>query len=209
MVSDENIDSSSLFEVLVAVVLSQNTSDKNAVKALIRLREALGGKITPSALLSASLEVVEDSLKPAGMHRRRARVLKELAEYFSKPGFSEELTSRITREGSVEKARELLVKLPGVGYKTADVVLLRFFGKPVFPVDTHIARITNRLGFTSSRRYLDISRFWMENTSPSNYLDLHLYLITHGRRVCRARNPLCSKCVLRDICSYTGRTRSA
>ncbi|ADV65043.1 endonuclease III domain-containing protein [Desulfurococcus mucosus] len=201
-VSEKHIETTSLFEVLVAVVLSQNTSDRNAVKAIARLREIGQGRITPQVILSMEQHMLEGILRPAGMYRNRARVLRKLAELFQEPGFTERLTAEVTRAGDVNEARRRLMELPGVGEKTADVVLLRYFGIPVFPVDTHISRITRRMGFTETGRYSDVSSFWMENTSPWNYLELHLYLITHGRRICKARKPLCDECVLRDLCKH-------
>lgn len=201
VVSERCIQGNRLFEIITAVILSQNTSDRNACRALQKLRELTGGVITPEAVLLLPVDKLEDALRPAGMYRNRSRVIRELASMFNQGGFQERLISEVSRS-SVEEARRLLVELPGVGWKTADVVLLRYFRKPVFPVDTHIARITMRMGFTGSRSYKHISRFWMDNTSPENYLDLHLYLITHGRRTCRARKPLCNKCVLRDMCRY-------
>jgi len=201
IVSEEYVDTKSFFEVLVAVLLSQNTSDRNAAKALKRLREICGGVITPKAILAVSEDVLEDVLRPAGMYRSRARNIRRLAYIFSEEGSIEKFVKEISSLDTIE-ARRLLKELPGVGDKTADVILLRYFGKPVFPVDTHIARITSRLGFTNSRRYGEVSGFWASNTSPENYLELHLYLITHGRRTCKARNPLCTKCVIRELCRY-------
>ncbi len=191
----------SLFEFIIGVMLSQNTSDKNAIRAYNRLVEIYGSPITPEKILSKPLEVLMDAIRPAGLYRVRASNIYELAKLFKNRDFIDELIRRL-RESSIDEARRILQSLPGVGIKTADVVLSQYFGRPVFPIDTHIRRITRRLGYVKSGKYMDISRWWMENTSRENYVELHLLLITHGRRICRARNPRCDICPLRDMCSY-------
>ncbi len=193
----------SLFEFIIGVMLSQNTSDKNAIKAYERLIKRFGDPIKPKAIAKSSLEAIMEAIRPAGMYRVRARNIHELARIFSQPGFEEELTRKI-RDAGLNEARRILMSLPGVGVKSADVILSQFFGKPAFPVDTHIRRITNRLGYVRSNNYHVLSKWWMENTSPENYVELHLLLITHGRRTCRARKPLCDECPIRDLCMYGG-----
>ncbi|MEZ0394464.1 MAG: endonuclease III [Desulfurococcaceae archaeon] len=194
-------DPGNFFEFLVAVVLSQNTSDANASKALARLKARLG-RITPEGLVSLPEEEVAELIRPAGMHVRRARVLRELARALS-GGSGEALASKL-RSMPPERAREALMELPGVGKKTADVVLLMFFNMPRFPVDTHIARVTERLGMARSRNYDEVSRAWSSCLSPEHFFEAHILLIEHGRTTCRARRPLCDACVLRDLCAYGG-----
>ncbi len=194
------VRSRGFFEFIVGVMLSQNTSDKNAIRAYEGLKKLLGGRITPEAVLSRSPEEIAEAIRPAGMYNQRARRIVELAEIFHGIG-EEELVLRI-RGSSLEEARRILTDLPGVGVKTADVVLLMYFGKPTFPVDTHITRITRRLGVLERYSYEDIRRFWMNVLDEKDYLEGHLLLITHGRRICKARNPLCSRCLLRSFCSY-------
>jgi len=190
-----------LFEFIVAVMLSQNTSDVNAIKAYIELKKLLRGSITPEKILERSVEEIADAIRSAGMQVQRALRIRELAEKFVQPGFAEELTSYVERE-SVENARRKLMELPGVGAKTADVVLLMYFNKPTFPVDTHIMRVTSRMGFVERQRYEDVRRFWMTVLKPEQYLEAHLLLITHGRETCRARKPLCGECVVSKYCRY-------
>ncbi len=192
------IHGKSLYEFIVGVLLSQNTSDRNAIRAYENLSKVLGG-ITPEKILGTRIDVIEEAIRVAGLYRARARNIVELAKIFLDKQFIEKLYSLVNK-GDIVGARKLLTSLPGIGYKTADVVLLMYFGKPVFPVDTHIARITVRLGFVDKRDYESIRLFWEKNLSPRNYLEAHLLLITHGRRVCKARKPLCSVCVLRDLC---------
>jgi len=196
-----HVRGTSLFEFLVAVMLSQNTSDANAIKAYSELKKLLGGSITPTKILTTGVEEIASAIKSAGMQMQRALRIKELAEKFAQPGFLEELVSYVERE-DVEKARRKLMELPGVGAKTADVVLLMYFGKPTFPVDTHIMRITSRMGFVEKRKYEDVRRFWMNALKPEEYLEAHLLLITHGRETCKARKPLCKDCVISKYCKY-------
>lgn len=191
-----------LFEFIVGVMLSQNTSDRNAIKAYNNLIKIYGSPLTPDKILSKPYNVLEDAIKIAGMYKQRARRIYELAKLFSKPGFEEELKEKI-KVLDVNEARQVLMELPGVGIKSADVILSQYFGKPSFPIDTHIRRITARLGYVNARDYVSISDWWRSILEPRDYLEAHLLLITHGRRICRARNPLCEKCLLtRDICKY-------
>lgn len=190
----------SLFEFIIAVMLSQNTNDRNAWRAYENLKKSLG-TITPERIESIDLEDIAMSIKIAGMYRNRALRIKELARIFKLEDIDRCIRDNLSR-GNIEEARKRLLEIPGVGYKTADVVLLMYYGVPIFPVDTHIKRITTRMGFIRKRDYDSISRFWANNTSPGNYLQLHLLLITHGRETCKARDPKCMHCVLRDLCSY-------
>lgn len=189
-----------LFEFLVAVMLSQNTNDRNAWRAYINLKNALG-EITPGKVISISESQLAELIKTAGMHNNRARRMKELASVFIEQDIEKTITSRI-RSGELEEARKILLSLPGVGVKTADVAMLMYYGKPYFPVDTHIMRITSRMGLVERVNYDAVSGFWRQNTSPGNLLRLHLLLITHGRRTCTARKPKCPECPIRDLCRY-------
>lgn len=193
----------SLFEFIVGVVLSQNTSDRNAIKALNNLYRLLGGDITPEKILNNDYRDIVEAIKPAGMQEVRAKYIVMLAEFFK----DDEKVSTLLNEinsGDIEYARLALKKLPGVGDKTCDVVLLMYFNKPTFPVDTHIARITKRLGYLERYDYNSIRRFWMKIIDPKDYLETHLLLIKHGRRVCKSKKPLCRRCVIKTVCrSYT------
>jgi len=151
------VNTRDVFETLVAIVLTQNTSDVNALRAYNRLRELLGGRITPEALLNVDVAKIEEAIKPAGLARIRARRLVELASAAINGAL------RDLDKLSVEEARSRLLSLPGVGKKTADVLLLNM-GRPAFPVDTHIARIANRWGIgRNTMRYLVCFwRSWVE-----------------------------------------------
>lgn len=179
-----------LFELTVAVVLSQNTSDKNAIVAFRRLKERLG-RITPEAVLALSDRELAELIKPAGMYNIRARHIKAAARFFQESGLSHLV------EMGVERARELLLSIPGVGKKTADVILANL-GLPTFPVDRHIARIAKRWGVGG--RYEEVSRWFMERLPPERYLEFHLKLIQFGREICRAKTPRCGICPIGQRC---------
>lgn len=189
----------SLFEFIIAVLLSQNTNDKNAIKAYERLKAITNNDLSPKKILSLGVDGIVNAIKPAGMYKQRARMIIELAKIFSEKEFQSRLEDRI-RSSSVEDARRILLELPGIGPKTADVVLLMYFGKPTFPVDTHIMRITMRLGFIKKKDYEEARRFWMGFLDEKDYLEAHILLITHGRRICKARNPHCIRCLLSEYC---------
>ncbi len=189
---------SSLFEILVAVMLTQNTSDVNAFRALQRL-EKLVGRLTPESILNAPLEELSKAIRPAGMHRQRAIRLHEVAKLVCKK-YKCSLDHLCNL--NVNEARSILMALPGVGAKTADVVLLMYCGMPVFPVDTHIFRISLRLGIVDKKDY-DIVSGWFRSRIPRDkLLDVHLKLIMIGRLFCKPRNPLCSSCPLRVCCKH-------
>ncbi|WFO76339.1 endonuclease III [Desulfurococcaceae archaeon MEX13E-LK6-19] len=189
----------SLFEFIIAVLLSQNTSDKNAIKAFERLREVTGNSISPERILSLNINEIAEAIRPAGMHKERAKRIIEIAKLFSDKNFVTKLIDKLNKV-PVEDARRILMEIPGVGRKTADVVLLMYFGKPTFPVDTHIMRITRRLGFINKNDYEQARSFWMKFLDSRDYLETHLLLITHGRRICKSRNPSCTKCLLAEYC---------
>ena len=190
-----------LFDMIVGVMLSQNTSDKNAMKALENLRKEFGDPLDPCRIKDADQHRVEQLIRPAGMYRQRAMNILSLARLFCDRDFVKRLEEKIKYSNPLE-AREILMKLPGIGIKSADVILNQYFGKPVFAVDTHIRRISLRLGVVESKSYRTISEWWMKNLPPEKYLLAHLLLITHGRRTCRARSPKCGECPIRDYCDY-------
>ena len=192
--------SKSAFALLIATVLSQNTSDKNAMKAFESLKKRIG--LSPDRISKASLKELEEAVRPAGLYKRRAMVIKELSSMVSERG--EEWLLKIL-EMPLEEARKELLKLPGIGRKTADVLLLFLAGKPTFPVDTHITRIAKRIGIVDEKAsYEEIRSKLMEIFSPEDYLEAHLLLIALGRRYCKALKPLCESCPVRQHCK-TGR----
>ena len=185
----------SVFEGLVAVMLTQNTTDRAAFRVYEALKGRLG-EITPRKILSLNIGELEELLRPIGAQRQRALRIVELSRVVEER-FGGSL--EFVRNMDVGEARKLLLSLPGVGPKTADVVLLNL-GKPTFPVDTHIFRISRRLGIVGG--YGEVSGFWMSILKPDEYLKMHLALIAFGRTICRARNPKCWLCPLRNSCNY-------
>ena len=182
------------FAVLAAIILSQNTSDKNSIKAYHRLREEVG--VTPEAILSVDEERLVEVIRVAGLPRQKARALKALARLVAERGGSEWLL----REDPW-RLREELLRLPGVGPKTVDVFLSIYKRAPVFAVDTHAARIAKRWGLVGEKAgYEEVSRALLEFFGAERAEEAHRLLIALGRTYCRARNPRCWECPLREAC---------
>jgi len=189
------------FKSLIRTILSQNTNWRNEDTAYRRLEESIG--VTPSDLTKASLSDIADAIKPAGMYNQRSRTIKKVAENVLEL-YNGDLSKVIAKPYS--KAREELMTLPGVGEKTADVVLLFNAGKHVLPIDRHIARIAKRLELVKDKPTYDTLRLTLEGaTTPDKFLDTHIKLIQFGRDICRALNPKCQECPLNDICPYPQR----
>ena len=162
------------------------------------MEEMIG--ITPENLANASLETIAEAIRPAGMYNQRSRVLKRV---------SEEVLERFsgTLDGVVKKpfpeARETLMSLPGVGPKTADVVLMFVAGSRIVPVDRHIFRISERLGIVPEKASYDDVRGALEEVSPPDRReDVHVFLIRFGRETCKAQSPRCHDCFIEDLCPY-------
>lgn len=182
------LDFSSAFELLVATVLSAQTTDErvNTVTPELFARWS-----NPAALAGADLSELEDVLRPLGMFRRRADMLKRMGD---------QLADKFA--GEVPGTREQLVGLPGVGRKTAHVVLGNWFGAQEITVDTHVARVTTRLGWTNAKTPLAIERQLRQLLPDAPWTQLCHELIFHGRRVCHARKPLCQECPLLELCPW-------
>ena len=184
------------FKGLIRTILSQNTSRANTQAAYNRLEALIG--VEPHRLAEASVEEIAEAIRPAGMHHQRAMVIKKVSELVLRR-FGGDLRSLMERP--YMEARRLLMELPGVGRKTADVVLLFEGGVEVLPIDRHIYRIALRLGLAPRGADYDEVRRILESASPPDrYLDLHIDLIRFGREICRARRPRCDECFLSDLC---------
>ncbi len=185
------------FAVLAAIILSQNTSDKNSIRAYLRLKERLG-KVTPQAVLSIPEEELIELIRPAGLPRQKARALREAARRILEAG-----GERVLEGLPPGELRRLLLSIPGVGKKTADVFLSFYRKAPVFAVDTHALRIAKRWGLVGPKAgYDEASRALLEFFGPERAEEAHRLIIALGRRYCTARNPRCSECPLRDICPH-------
>ncbi|MCH1770615.1 MULTISPECIES: endonuclease III [Metallosphaera] len=189
------------FKVLIATILTQNTTDKGAKKAYEELDKEVG--ITAEGLSRADPEVIKRCIRKVGLHNNKTKVIKEVSmKILNEYGGD---INKVLDLG-LPKAREKLVELPGVGKKTADVLLITCRDYPVFPIDTHIFRISKRLGVDGN--YDKVSSFWRE-VSDNLRLRAHLLLITHGRATCKAIKPKCDTCVLNDCCEYYARLRGS
>lgn len=176
------------FQLLVAVILSAQATDKSVNLAMAPLFKSIK---TPADLLALGLERFEQAIRTIGLFRTKARNI--LA------------TARILQEqhgGQVPNQREALEALPGVGRKTANVVLNTAFGQPTIAVDTHIFRVSNRTGLAPGKTPLAVEMKLLKVVPPEFRKDAHHWLILHGRYVCRARQPDCGKCILLDLCDY-------
>lgn len=186
------------FRSLVRIILSQNTSYRNEEAAYKQLERDIG--VTPEALARASVERIAKAIRPAGMHNQRGRTLKKVAEVVIER-YGGDIT--LILQKPYPEAREELMALPGVGPKTADVLLMFDAGKAVIPVDRHIFRIAGRLGLVPPKAGYDDVRCALEAVAdPAWYEDVHVLLIRFGREVCRAQRPRCGDCFLNDLCPY-------
>ena len=180
------------FELLTAVLLSAQATDVGVNKATRRLFPVAS---TPQAILDLGIERLEDYIRTIGLYRTKARNLMQ--------------TCRILAEqhgGEVPRTREALESLPGVGRKTANVVLNVAFGEETLAVDTHIFRVANRTGLAPGKNPLEVEQALMKRV-PREYLaDAHHWLILHGRYVCVARTPRCWECAVIRYCDYRPKT---
>jgi len=184
------------FKVLIATILSQNTTEKNTFRALQRLEEELG--VSPLTLSKVDVEELARVISPAGLQQQKAEAIVSLSKLLVENyGGSLE---RMLQKGEEEVRRELS-KIKGIGEKTVDVLLANT-GFPVVPVDTHVKRVARRLGLTQSNTYSRIKMDLHKVFRPERRLEAHLLLIKLGREICKARNPRCEVCPLRDICEY-------
>jgi endonuclease-3 len=184
------------FSTLIRTVLSQATNDKNRDKAYRNLSERF--EVTPNALAAADVEEIAEAIRVGGLYQNKSRVIKELSSIIV-----EKFEGRLDFVYSLpfQEARRLLMTLPGVGPKTADVVLLFCANKPVLPIDTHINRVSKRLGLVPSDADYERVRQTLESFyHPRDYLAAHLLLIMLGRKYCKARNPLHESCPVNVWC---------
>jgi len=183
---------------LVSTIISQNTNDTNRDHALERLQERFP---TWEEVRDAPLEELIEAVRPAGLGPTKApRIQEALHRITSERGA---LSLDFLNDLNVEQARAWLLDLPGVGPKTAAIVLLFALGKPAFPVDTHVHRVTRRLGLIPPKTSREKAHDLLEALVPPDlYYPFHLNVIFHGRAVCHARNPECARCALRDSCAY-------
>lgn len=183
-------------DVLIETILSQHTSDKNSHRAYVQLRRAFPRW---DEVLTAPARAVEKAIRSGGLARQKSTRIQRVLQIIKEREGRITLT-RLTRLSDAE-AYAYLTSLPGVGGKTACCVLLFALGRPVMPVDTHIVRITRRLGLISGKGTPDQARAtWESALPPESLYYMHVLLIAHGRQTCTARNPACGRCPLRARC---------
>jgi len=180
------------FELLVAVMLSAHTTDKS-VNAATRVLFPVAN--TPAAIAALGVEGVKPYIKTVGLYNTKARNLVGLAQ---------QILER--HGGAVPSERAALEALPGVGRKTASIILNMVFGQVEIAVDTHIFRVANRTGLAPGRTPLAVEAGLVANTPPEFRKDAHHWLLLHGRYVCTARSPACPTCIIRDLCEYPAKT---
>ena len=179
---------SSVFELLVAVLLSAQATDVSVNKAT---RTLFARAPTPARMLALGQTALEQHIKTIGLYRSKARhVLQTCAILLREHG------------GQVPRTREALETLPGVGRKTANVVLNVAFGEPTMPVDTHVLRLCNRTGLAPGKTPLEVERKLLAVVTSAYAVHAHHWLILHGRYICKARTPQCAKCAVSGVCGY-------
>ena len=180
------LEYTNVFELLAAVLLSAQATDAGVNKATRKLFPLAN---TPAKMLALGLPALTEAIKSIGLYRNKARNLFE--------------TCRILVEqhgGEVPRTREALEALPGVGRKTANVVLNVAFGEPTMAVDTHIFRVSNRTGLAPGKNPLEVEQKLLERVPAEYRVDAHHWLILHGRYVCLARKPRCAQCAVAAYC---------
>ncbi|BBL74285.1 endonuclease III [Methylomagnum ishizawai] len=183
------------FELLIAVVLSAQATDKGVNKATAQLFPVAN---TPAAILALGEEGLREYIKTIGLYNSKGRNIIALCRLLLEQ-----------HGGAVPRTREALEALPGVGRKTANVILNTAFGAHTIAVDTHIFRVANRTGLAPGKNVLLVER-GLEQTTPTAFLkDAHHLLILHGRYTCVARKPKCPRCPIADLCEYPDKTPAA
>jgi endonuclease III len=182
------LEYSSTFELLVAVILSAQATDKGVNMATRKLYAVAN---TPQAIVNLGIVGLEHYIKTIGLYHAKAKNVI---------GCCEQLL--VKHNGEVPRSREALEALPGVGRKTANVILNTAFGEPTIAVDTHLFRLGNRTKLATGKNVLQVEKKYLK-TIPKTFLkDAHHLLILHGRYTCTARNPKCGECCIVDLCEY-------
>ena len=185
------LNCASRFELLVAVVLSAQSTDKAVNLATVQLFKVAPD---PQSMLNLGVDNVRELIKTIGLYNNKAKNLIELSRILLEE-----------HDGEVPNDRDKLTSLPGVGRKTANVILNTAFGQPVIAVDTHIFRVSNRTRIAEGKNVDQVEQK-LTKTVPKEFLiNAHHWLILHGRYVCTARNPQCAACLIFDLCEYRPR----
>jgi endonuclease-3 len=176
------------FELLVAVILSAQATDVGVNKATAKLFPVAN---TPEEILKLGVEGLSRYIRTIGLYNSKAKnIIKTCQILLDK------------HQGEVPQTREALEALPGVGRKTANVVLNTAFGQPTMAVDTHIFRVSNRTGIAPGKNVLEVEKRLLRLVPKDYLMDAHHWLILHGRYTCQARKPRCGSCIIEDLCEY-------
>ncbi len=186
------LEYSSAFELLISVILSAQATDVGVNKATSRLYKVAN---TPEQIYALGLETLKDYIKTIGLFNSKAQNVIKTCKILI-----EEHNSHVPQE------RAALEALPGVGRKTANVVLNTAFGQPTMAVDTHIFRVSKRTKIAHGKDVLQIEKSLLRLIPETYLMDAHHWLILHGRYVCKARKPECSECIIVDLCEYNKKT---
>ncbi len=183
---------------LVSTILSQNTNDVNRDTAFDRLRERFP---TWEEVRDADVDDIVEAIRPAGLANQKAPRIKKALQFVTEE--RGELTLDFLADRPVEEAKDWLTQIKGVGPKTAAIVLLFALHRPAFPVDTHVHRVSQRVGLIGPKASREKAHDELEVlVDPDDYYAFHLNLIRHGREICVSRNPKCPECMLTDLCDY-------
>jgi len=180
------------FELLIAVMLSAQATDKSVNKATVLLFKLAN---TAQAMLDLGNEKLKESIKTIGLYNNKASNIFKTCEILVNQ-----------HAGEVPNDRKALEALPGVGRKTANVILNTAYGEPTIAVDTHIFRLSNRTGLAPGKTVREVEEQLLKRVPKKYQKDAHHWLILHGRYVCTARKPKCEQCVIADLCEYTEKT---
>jgi endonuclease-3 len=189
---------------LVSTILSQNTNDLNRDRAFGLLRAAYP---TWEQVRDAAEQGVIDAIRPAGLANQKGPRIQQVLRSITEERGSLDLS--FLKDMPVSEARDWLMRFNGVGPKTAAIVLCFSLGKPAFPVDTHIYRVTGRIGLRPDKMTVEQAHPYLEGLfKPETYYAAHLNLIRLGRQICAARRPLCSICPIIDLCDFEPKTHA-
>ncbi len=184
------------FETLIVTIISQNTADTNTQRAFENLSKQF--EITPQTLSTAETYKIEACLHVGGLYKNKAQTIKNVSKIILEK-YCGSLNSILSLP--LDESRKVLMEMPGIGPKTADVVLLFSANQPTIPVDTHVNRVAKRLGLAPANGEYEAVRLSLQRLfNQKDYLNVHLLLIAHGRKYCKAIHPLCMECPLNNYC---------
>ena len=186
--------------VLIQTILSQNTSDRNSNRAF---KSLLASFSSWEDVANASMDEIENSIRLGGLGGVKSKYIKQALQEIKQKQDGFELA--FLKQLPLDEARDWLIQLPGVGMKTASCVLLFSLGIPALPVDTHVARVTRRLGIVNPKTSVEKTHKTLEGLIPrDDVYRFHVLVIEHGRKICKAQRPLCHQCILQMSCVSYG-----